>query len=129
MHVRLCVLQDAVQVGELSWKWPIHSDNSDDHSVFLPLVATVAALVEDGRRLVTWTNLNLHEIGALALAMAHVRALNVRRVRILPRFGTAEHIVYLFPLEVHFVLKLRLDAMYVGAGAAEKAEITQWLLC
>ena len=44
------------------------------------------------------------------------------------RIGSSKHVVNFFPLEVHLVLVLGLDAVDVGAGPAEKSEVIQGLL-
>ena len=81
--------------------------------------------IEDGRRLIARPDLDFHEVSTLAAAATDVRTLNRGGMRVLPRFHTSEHIVHFFPLEVHLVLEFGLNAVDVGAGAAEEAEITQ----
>jgi hypothetical protein len=48
----------------------------DEDSVVLPLVAALAAAVEDSGRLVATSDLNLHKVGALTAAGPHVGALD-----------------------------------------------------
>ena len=98
-------------------------------STLLPLEVALDAFVEDGGRLISRPNLNLHEVGALTATMAHVRALHRGRVGVFESFSTAKHIVYFLPLEVHLIFKLGLNLVYVGARSAEKAEVVTCLLC
>ena len=52
----------------------IHADRHIEQllSVLLPLEATLTASVEDGSRLISRSDLNLHEKGALTPAATHV---------------------------------------------------------
>ena len=88
-------------------------------------MAAFRTSIEDGRRLIARPDLDFHEVSPLAAAATDVRTLNRGGMRVLPRFHTSEHIVHFFPLEVHLVLEFSLNAVDVGAGAAEEAEITQ----
>ena len=49
-------------------------------SIVFPLVTALAAAIKDSGRLVTRPDLDLHEVGALTAAIAHVWALNRGRV-------------------------------------------------
>jgi len=97
-------------------------------SVFFPLVGAVGASVEDSGRFVTRSDLNLHEIGALAPACTHVRTRHRRCVRVTPCLCTTENVVDLLALKVHLVLKLGVDAVDVGARPAEEPKVLQCLL-
>ena len=58
-------------------------------SVFAPLIRTSRALIEQGCRLITRPNLNLHEVGAFVVAVVCVFALDLRIVDIFPGFFPA----------------------------------------
>ena len=88
-------------------------------------MAAFRTSIEDGRRLIARSDLDFHKVSTLAAAAADVRTLNRGGMRVLPCFHSSEHIVHFFPLEVHLVLEFGLNAVNVGAGAAEEAEITQ----
>ena len=60
--------------------------------------------------------------------MADVGALYGGCMRVFPGFGAPEHIVDLFPYQVHLVLELGFNTVNIGARAAEKSEITNGLL-
>ena len=98
------------------------------HSVFAPLVGARGTLVKKSGRLITWPNLDLHEVGAFIEAVVRVLALDFCVVHIAPGLFSAKHIVYLFAFEFHFVFKLVLHAEDVGAGLAEEAEVVECLL-
>ena len=44
---------------------------------------------------------------------------------VFPGFCTAEDIIDLLPHQMHLVLELGLYAVYVGAGSAKKAKLSQ----
>ena len=55
--------------------------------------------------------------------MTNIGALYGRCVGVFPGFRATEDIVDLFPHQVHLVLELGLNAVDIGARAAEKSEI------
>jgi len=50
--------------------------NGGKCSVVFPLVAALAAAVENGRGLISRADLNLHKVGALTPAVAHIWTLD-----------------------------------------------------
>ena len=99
-------------------------DDAVGRSLF-PLMSALFAAVKDSGRLITRPNLDLHEVGALASAIAHVWTLDGCRVGVLKCLSTTQNIVNFLSLQVHFVLKLSLNAIDVGASSAEEAEVTE----
>ena len=57
--------------------------------------------------------------------MTNIGALYGRRVGVFPGLRATEDIINFFPHQVHLVLELGLNAVDIGARAAEKSEITQ----
>ena len=99
------------------------------NSILLPLERALATAIENGGRLVGGADLDLFEKGALAAASYRaVGALDGGGTRIFERFRATQHIVDLFPLQVHLAFKLLLDAVNVGTSAAEEAHVVAGLL-
>ena len=64
-----------------------------NRSTLFPLVGTLFAAVEDSGGLITRPNLNLHEVCALAPAIAHVWTLDGCCVGVLEGLSTTQNIV------------------------------------
>ena len=88
-------------------------------------MATLGTAIKDGGRFITRPDLNLHEVGALAAAITHVRTLYGCSMGVFKSLSTTENVVDFLPLEVHFILKLGLNAINVGACPAEEAEVPE----
>ena len=100
------------------------------HSIFIPLVAALSALVEYCSRFVRRPNLDCFEVRLRVVAFnwVDVRALNRRFVNVLPGLRSAQHVIDFLALEWHLVLYLVLDNEYVRAALAKEPEVGPRLL-
>ena len=87
-----------------------------------PFVAAIDAAIKEGCRLISRSDLDFDEVGALAATMTNIGALYGRCVGVFPGFRATEDIVDLFPHQVHLVLELGLNTVDIGARSAEKSE-------
>ena len=77
---------------------PLYDGTTSLGSTLFPLEVALDALVEDGGRLVSRPDLNLHEVGTLTPTMTHVWALHRGSVGIFESFSAAKNVVYFLAL-------------------------------
>ena len=97
-------------------------------SILLPLVTALGAAVENSGRLIARADLNFHEKGALAAAIAYVWTLHRSNVSIFKSFSPSKNVVHLLSLQSCLVFKLRFDAINVRAAAAKEPKVICRLL-
>ena len=89
-----------------------------------PFVAAIDAAIKECCRLISRSDLDFYEVGALAATMTNIGALYGRCMGVFPGFRTAEDIIDLFPHQVHLMLELGLNTVNIRARAAKKSEFT-----
>ena len=89
-----------------------------------PFVAAIDAAIKECCRLISRSDLDFYEVGALAATMTNIGALYGRCMGVFPGFRSAEDIVDLFPHQVHLMLELGLNTVNIRARAAKKSEFT-----
>ena len=98
-------------------------------SVLIPLCKAFDASVEDGLRLVCGPNLELLKVRPRTATSVNVGTLHLGLVNIFPCLLASQHVINLFPFQVHLVLKLGFNQKHIGAGATEEPKVVHRLLC
>ena len=96
------------------------NNNTQNWSIFSPLVTALSALVESGHWLICTSDLYLHEVSSPVSALL---AVSLRLINVFPSLLASEYIIDLFPLKLHFLFEGLVYDEDVRAGFAEESEV------